>query len=96
MAKRLSKETGEKVEFNDVRKKVREAIIEKYGSVMKFLNSDKGKEFGGAKIKVYLYDTGPVSMDVIGALSKFFGIGLLSRKLVVTRSFSYELKQLSK
>ena len=79
-----------------MRKKVRKTIIEKYGSVMKFLNSDKGKEFGGAKIKVYLYDTGPVSMDVIGALSKFFGIGLLSRKLVVTRSFSYELKQLSK
>ena len=42
MAKRLGKSVGEKVEFNDVRKKVREAIIEKYGSVMKFLNSDKG------------------------------------------------------
>lgn len=96
MAKRLGKSVGEKVEFNDVRKKVREAIIEKYGSVMKFLNSDKGKEFGGAKTKVYLYDTGPVNIEVIGALSKFLGIGLLSRKLVVTRSFSYQLKQLSK
>lgn len=96
MAKRLDKSESEKVEFNDVRKKVREAIIEKYGSVMKFLNSDKGKEFGGAKIKVYLYDTGPVSIDVIGALSKFLGIGILSRKLVVTRSFYYHLKQLPK
>lgn len=96
MAKRLSKSVGEKVEFNDVRKKVREAIIEKYGSVMKFLNSDKGKEFGGAKIKVYLYDTGPVNIEVISSLSKFLGIGLLSRKLVVTRSFSYKLKQLPK
>lgn len=96
MAKRLSKSVVEKVEFNDVRKKVREAIIEKYGSVMKFLNSDKGKEFGGAKIKVYLYDTGPVNIEVISSLSKFLGIGLLSRKLVVTRSFSYLLKQLPK
>lgn len=96
MAKRLSKSVGEKVEFNDVRKKVREAIIEKYGSVMKFLNSDKGKEFGGVKIKVYLYDTGPVNIEVISSLSKFLGIGLLSRKLVVTRSFSYLLKQLPK
>ena len=96
MAKRLTKSDSEKVDFNDVRKKVRETIIEKYGSVMKFLNSDKGKEFGGAKIKVYLYDTGPVNIEVISSLSKFLGIGLLSRKLVVTRSFSYQLKQLSK
>lgn len=93
MAKRMgkAKEVGEKVEFNDVRKKVRESVIEKYGSVMKFLNSEKGKEFGGGKIKIYLYDTGPVNFEVISALSKFLGVGSFTRKLIVTRSFSYHL-----
>lgn len=82
---------GAKIEFNQVREMVRKEIIEKYGSVAKFLHSEKGKELGGYKMKVYLYSTGPVNFDFIGTLCKFLGIGELSRKIVVSRSFSYRL-----
>lgn len=88
---RITKE-GVNIEFNQVREMVRKEIIERYGSVAKFLHSEKGEELGGMKIKIYLYDTGPVNFDVISALCKFLGIGDLSRKIVVSRSFSYRLR----
>lgn len=90
MAK-VSKE-GTVVDFNQVRELVRKELTERYGGISKFLNSDKGKEFGGAKVKTYLYDSGPVNFDVICKLCKFLGIGDLSRKIVVSRSFSYRLR----
>lgn len=83
------------VEFNQVRGMIRKEIIERYGGISKFLHSEKGKEFGGLKIKVYLYDTGPVNFDVICGLCKFLGIGDLTRKIVVSRSFSYRLQKIS-
>ena len=82
----------EVVEFEKVRKMVRKEIEKRYGNVAKFLKSENGKEFGGAKIKIYLYDAGPVNFDVISNLSKFLGIGELTRKIVVTRNVSYFLK----
>lgn len=82
---------SESVEFNKVREMVRKELTERYGGVSKFLNSDKGKEFGGMKIKIYLYDTGPVNYEVISRLCKFLGIGELTRKVVVSRVFSYRL-----
>lgn len=83
---------GEKIEFNQVRAMVREKLTERYGGVSKFLHSEKGKELGGLKMKIYLYDTGPVNFDFISTLCKFLGIGDLSRKIVVSRSFSYRLR----
>lgn len=88
---RITKE-GTSIEFNQVREMVRKEIIERYGGISKFLHTEKGKEFGGPKVKVYLYDTGPVNFDVICNLCKFLGIGDLSRKIVVSRSFSYRLR----
>lgn len=88
---RITKD-GENIEFNQVREMVRKAIIERYGSIAKFLHSEKGEEFGGYKMKIYLYATGPVNFDFIGALCKFLGIGELSRKIVVSRSFLYRLR----
>lgn len=88
---RITKE-GANIEFNQVRGMVRKEIIEKYGGVAKFLHSEKGKELGGIKMKIYLYDTGPVNFDFISALCKFLGIGDLSRKIVVSRAFSYRLR----
>lgn len=88
---RMTKE-GEVVEFNKVRGMVRKEIIERYGGISKFLHSEKGKEFGGMKIKIYLYDTGPVNFEIVYNLCKFLGIGELSRKIVVTRSVSYRLR----
>lgn len=88
---RITKE-GVNIEFNQVRGMVRKEIIEKYGGVAKFLHSEKGKELGGIKMKIYLYDTGPVNFDFISALCKFLGVGDLSRKIVVSRTFSYRLR----
>lgn len=89
---RVIKES-EVVEFNKVRGMVRKEIEKKYGGVAKFLNSEKGKEFGGMKIKIYLYDTGPVNYKVISLLCKFLGIGKLTRRIRVERIVSYELMQ---
>lgn len=83
------------VDFNEIRTKVRNEIIERFGSVAKFLNSDKGKEFGGTKIKVYLYETGPVNFNLISNLCKYFGIGELTREIVVSREFTYYLNNIS-
>lgn len=82
-----------KVEFNEIRGLIREELTKRYGGVSKFLHSEKGKEFGGIKSKIYLYDSGPVSFDVIKGLCKFLGIGELKRKIVVSRSFSYSLNE---
>lgn len=87
---RVTKE-GEIVGFNEVRGMVRKEIENRYGGVSKFLNSEKGKEFGGMKIKIYLYDTGPVNFDIINKLCRYFGIGELTRKIVVSRAVSYRL-----
>lgn len=87
---RITKD-GVSVEFNQVREMVRKEIIERYGGVSKFLNSEKGKEFGGLKIKIYLYDTGPVNFEVISRLCKFLGLGDFTRKIVVSRNVLYRL-----
>lgn len=88
---RITKE-GANIDFNQVRGMIRKEIIERYGGISKFLRSEKGEELGGMKMKIYLYDTGPVNFDFISALCKFLGIGVLSRKIVVSRSFSYRLR----
>ena len=79
------------VEFSEVRKMVRTEIEKRYGGVAKFLHSDKGKEFGGLKIKPYLYDTGPTNFKVISSLCSFLGLGTFNQKVVVTRTYSYQL-----
>ena len=88
---RITKD-GVSIEFNQVREMVRKEIVERYGSIAKFLHSEKGVELGGYKMKLYLYNTGPVNFDFISNLCKFLGIGELSRKIVVSRSFSYRLR----
>lgn len=88
---RITKD-GVSIEFNQVREMVRKEITERYGSISKFLHSEKGEELGGYRMKVYLCGTGPVNFDFISSLCKFLGIGELSRKIVVSRSFSYRLR----
>ena len=83
---------GKDVELNDVRKMVRNEIEKKFGSIANFLNSEKGKEFGGIKIKPYLYDTGSKSFETINGLCKYLGIGELTRKIVVSRVITYRLR----
>ena len=87
------KKEDSSVEFNKVREMVRKELESKYGGVSKFLHSEKGKEFGGFKIKIYLYDSGPINFDVISRLCTFLGIGELSRKIIVKRNVFYSLKK---
>lgn len=84
--------TVKDVEFSEVRKMVRLEIEKRYGGVAKFLASEKGKEFGGFKIKPYLYDAGPVNFKVISPLCEFLGLGTFSQKVTVTRTYSYQLE----
>lgn len=88
----MAKKTTEKeIDFNKVRAMVREKVTEKFGGVSAFLNSDAGKKFGGMKIKIYMYETGPVNFKVISKLCQYLGIGELTRKLVVSRAYFYRL-----
>ena len=90
MAK-VSKE-DELVEFNKVRQMVRNELVKKYGGISKFLHSEKGKEMGGMKIKIYLFDTGPVNYTVISTLCEYLGLGTLTRKICFVRSVTYRLR----
>lgn len=77
----------------EVKGKIRKAIADKYGSVVKFLETDKAKELGGNKIRSYLYDTGAVNLEVLSELCKYLGLGSLSRNIVVERKVTYYLTQ---
>ena len=89
MAKK--KTTGEEIQLNKVREMIRSEIDKNYGGITKFLNSDKGKSLGGKKIRCYLYDSGAVNYEVIRKLCKYLGIGVLTRKIVVSRTILYQL-----
>lgn len=83
--------TGELVNINVIRTKIRKEIEKRYGGVAKFLKTPECEKFGGRKIRCYLYDTGAINYEVISDLAKFLGIGELKRELVVTRTYSYRL-----
>lgn len=61
----------------------------KYGGVSKFLRSEDGAKFGGMKIKPYLYSSGAVSFRTLAKLYEFFGIGILTRKVVIKKTYHY-------
>lgn len=87
------KTVGKDVELNDVRKEIRCEIEKRYGSVTKFLESPMGKKLGGAKIRPYLYESGAVNFEVTRKLCAHLGIGELTRKIVVSRSYFYKLNK---
>ena len=89
MAKKKS--LGEEIELNKVREMVRTEIEKRYGSIASFLKTPQGVKLGGVKIRSYLYDTGAVNFDLISKLCKYLGIGVLSRRIVVTRTYFYHL-----
>lgn len=89
MSRKRKSIEAEAVDINEIRGKIREEINNRYGSVPEFLDSEAGKKFGGRKIRPYLYDTGAINFNVISDLCKYLGIGTLTRKIVVTRSYNY-------
>lgn len=93
----MKEKDGNEVEINEIRSKIRNILNKKYGGVTRFLTTtEKGKEIGGVKVKIYLYDTGPVNFRIISALCEFLGIGKLTRKLVVVRRCTYKLATIPK
>lgn len=82
---------GEEVEINKVRGMIRAELNKRHGGVVEFLDTEAGKKLGGRKIRPYLYDSGTVNYKVISSLCEYLGIGTLTRKIVVTRSYFYHL-----
>ena len=94
MAKKtIKKDEFSVVDFNEVRRKVKEKLIEKYGSIAAFLHSDKGEEMGSQKIKVYLYEVGPVNFKVTSELCSYLGLGELVRQIEVKREYIYKISK---
>lgn len=87
----IKKEDSTKVEFNDIRKAVKTELDKRFGGIYQFLNSESGKKFGGLKNKVYFYECGPVNFELTRDVCEFLGLGELSRKLIVTRTYTYNL-----
>lgn len=83
----------ETVELNTVRQQLREIIKKKHGSMELFFSSTEGKKLGGIKSRVYLYDNAAVNYQVLAKLCEHFGIGKLTRNIVVTRTITYELSK---
>lgn len=78
-----------RVEVNELKETIRAKIEANYGGVSKFLRSEDGQKFGGMKIKPYLYNGGPTSIEPLCKLAKFFGLGTITKKVVVSRKVEY-------
>jgi hypothetical protein len=77
------------ITLDEIKSSLRESMNEKYGGVTKFLKSKDGQKFGGMKIKPYLYSGGATSFEPLRDLAKFFGLGTLTRRLVITKKTTY-------
>lgn len=88
MNKKKSPETTQ-VNFPEILSEIRNELEENYGGVTAFLKTKKGEEMGGMKIRPYLYEGGPKSYAVVSRLYKYLGLGVLSRKTVVSRTTFY-------
>ena len=84
-------ESGEDIEINKVKGMIREELKKRYGGVVEFLDTPKGIELGGRKVRPYLYDTGTINFNIINAFAEYLGIGTLTRTVVVTRNYYYKL-----
>ena len=90
MVKRKSSASVE-VNINDVRSSIRSEIEKKYGSVAKFIQHEDSEQFGGKKIRCYLYNSGSINFEVISKLARWLGVGELTRVVIVTRQYKYML-----
>lgn len=77
------------IQLNDIKATLRKKMIKKYGSVVNFLRSEDGAKFGGLKIRPYLYSTGVTSFEPLKGLTEFFGMGTLTRKVVLEKTTTY-------
>lgn len=77
------------INLDELKAVLRERMVKEYGGVSKFLHSKDGERFGGMKIKPYLYSAGATSFGPLKALAEFFGVGTLSKKVIVERKTIY-------
>ena len=66
------------------------SIVNRYGSIDAFIKTAEGERFS-KNLRTYLYPSASVSYPVLKQLCDMFGIGMLTRKTVVTRSIEYTL-----
>ena len=79
------------VEISEIRKKLVDKIVDKYGSIWNFITSEDGERFGGKKLQPYLSANGPISYNKFRALMKFFKMGNLQKETTVIRTTRYFL-----
>lgn len=79
------------VEISDIRKRLIDRIVDKYGSIWNFITSEDGEKFGGKKLQPYLSVNGPISYNKFRALMKFFKMGNLQKETTVVRTTKYFL-----
>lgn len=80
----------------EVKKKLRDEIVERYGSVGKFLNHSDFKNLRLQKqlCRTCLYESGPVSYEVYSKLWAFFQFkGSLSKKTIIKREVKYFVEE---
>jgi len=66
------------------------SIVNKYGTIEAFTKTAEGEKYA-KNLRTYLYPSASVSYPVLKQLCDMFGIGVLTRKTVVTRSIEYML-----
>lgn len=82
------------VDITTVKKEILAAIEKRFGTTKSFAETDFAKSLG-TNFRQYLYPSGPVNFLLLKKLYTYFGIGDLSRKVVVTRTLTYSVSSKS-
>lgn len=79
------------VQLSEVRKQVRLAIKERYGSTTKFLETDFAKNLDSRHIRQYISDKGSVNAKVLAELCTHLGLGTLTAETRRITTTTYRL-----
>lgn len=78
------------VDIAEVKKELSKVVIEKYGSINAFANSDEAKALGiDIMVSSVLTPNGKNSLHVLNAIADLFKLPKINKKVVVTRSVNY-------
>lgn len=82
------------VTIEELKAEVKKKIIDNYGSLKDFINSDWAKKHGiGHNISTYLSNAGGMSTKLFSDLCEHFEMGKLKRTLKVVRTATYTLEK---
>lgn len=92
MAKKINK--SEDIAVEKIKEMIKTEILHNYSTMTEFMRSDYGKTLKGFQ-PAYLSSTGTVSLPILNRLCEHFGLGVITRKVVVIRKVSYQLNDIS-